>query len=164
MSEFKTWLEAVEADFPDEPWTREALINEAQRTHFVGPLPPGFEFLSGAILDLGFEYLGLPPEEVARIRLAFVSHGLAVPGTSHRLRNQRPAHSLVEPADGTEEATLPSHWRQGVVVIGNDDRYSWIGNRGLERLGKIDLSHYEDACDGWRLKDDQAAPPPSPPA
>lgn len=158
MSEFKTWLEAIEADFPDDPWTREALVNEAQRTHFIGPLPAGFEFLRGAILDLGFERLGLPPEELARVRLAFVSKGLAVPGTGHRIRNQRPAHSLVEPTDWTEQATLPGHWKEGVLVIGNDDRYRWIGRRvALEQLREVDLRDYEDTGDGWLLKRDLAA-------
>jgi hypothetical protein len=165
MSEFKTWLEAIEADFPDDLWTREALVNEAQRTHFIGSLPPGFEFLRGAFIDLGFENLGLPPEELARVRLAFVGGGLAVLGTSYRLRNQRPAHSLVEPANGTEKATLPAHWRQGVLVIANDHRYSWVGKRlALELLSSLDLRDYADAGDGWRLQDDQAARPPSPPA
>jgi hypothetical protein len=154
MAEFKTWLEAIEADFPDDLWTREALVNEAQRTHFIGPFPAGFEFLRGAILDLGFEKLGLPPEELARVRIAFVSKGLAVPGTGHRLRCRRPAHSLVEPADGTEEATLPGHWKEGVLVIANDDRYSWIGKRvGVEHLREVDLRDYADAGDGWRLRD-----------
>ena len=164
MSKSKTWLDAIEANHSDS-WTREMLIQEAQRTHFIGNLPAEFAFLRGAILDLGFEKLGLPPEELAKVRRAFISSGLAVPGTSHRLRNLRPAHSLVEPTDWTEGATLPGHWREGVLVIANDDRYSWIGKRvGLEQLREVDLRDYEDAGDGWRLKDGQAAPPPSPPA
>jgi hypothetical protein len=163
VSEFKTWLEAIEAIHTD-PWTREMLIREAQKTGFRRPLPSGFAFLGEGFVCLGFENLGLPAEEEWRLALAFVAGGVAVPGTAYRLRNVRPLRSVVEPTDWTEQATLPAHWKQGVLVMGRDDRYSWVGKRlALERLGKIDLHDYEDAGDGWRLKDGQAAPPPSPP-
>jgi hypothetical protein len=160
MSKFKTWLEAIEADFPDKPWLQEMLIREAQKTGFRRPLPPGFAFFGEGFVCLGFECLGLPIEDEWKLAVAFVASGVAVPGTAYRLRNVRPLRSVVEPTDWTERATLPVHWRQGVLVMGWDSRYSWIGRRaGLERLGKIDLSDYEDTGDGWRLKDDQAAPP-----
>lgn len=164
MSEFKTWLEAIEADFPYKPWLREMLIREAQKTGFRKPLPPGFEFLGGGFVCLGFECLGLPAENEWNLAVTFVSGGVALPGTPYRLRNVRPFRSFVEPTDWTERATLPDYWRQGVLVMGHDGRYSWIGKRlGLERLGNIDLHDYEDVGDGWWLKDGQAAPPPSPP-
>jgi hypothetical protein len=162
MSEYKTWLEAIGADFPDKPWLRELLIREAQKTGFGRLLPPGFEFLGGGFVCLGFENLGLPAED--EWKLAFVASGVAVPGTPYRLRNVRPLRSVVEPTDWTERATLPVHWRQGVLVMGWDNRYRWIGRQvGMGRLGKIDLRDYEDAGDGWLLKEGQAAPPLSPP-
>jgi hypothetical protein len=153
VSEFKTWLAAIEANHTD-PWTREMLIREAQKTGFRGPLPPGFEFFGGGFVCLGFENLGLLPEDEWKLAVAFVAGGVAVPGTPYRLRNVRPLRSVVEPTDWTECATLPVHWRQGVLVMGWDNRYRWIGRQvGLERLGKIDLRDYEDAGDGWTLKD-----------
>jgi hypothetical protein len=163
MSEFKTWLAAIEAGFPDQPWLRELLIREAQKTGFHRPLPPVFEFLGGFVC-LGFACLGLPAVDERKLAVAFVAGGVAVPGTPYRLRNVRPLRSVVEPTDWTEQATLPAHWRQGVLVMGRDNRYSWIGKRvGVDQLGKMDLCDYEDAGDGWRLKDGQAALSPSPP-
>lgn len=164
MSEFKTWLEAIEADFSDKPWLRELLIREAQKTGFSRPLPLGFQFLGGGFVCLGFECLGLSAEYEWKLAVAFVAGGVAVPGTPYRLRNVRPLRSVVEPTNWTERATLPVHWRQGVLVMGRGDRYSWVGKRlSFDRRGNIDFRDYEDAGDGWRLKDDQAAPPPSPP-
>jgi hypothetical protein len=154
MTDFKTWLEAIEADFPDKPWLQEMLIREAQKTGFGKRLPPGFTFLGEGFVCLGFENLGLPSEDEWKLAVAFVASGVAVPGTPYRLRNVRPLRSVVEPTDWTERATLPAHWKEGVLVMGRDDRYSWIGKRvALEQLGKIDLRDYEDAGDGWTLKD-----------
>lgn len=164
MSEYKTWLEAIEANHTD-PWTREMLIREAQKTSFRRPLPRGFAFLGEGFVCLGFECLGLLAEDEWSLAVAFAAGGVAVPGVPYRLRNVRPLRSVVEPTDWTERATLPAHWRQGVLVMGWDNRYRWIGRRvDLERLGKIDLRDYQDAGDGWRLKDDQAAPPPTHPS
>lgn len=161
MSEFRTWLEAIEANHTD-PWTREMLIREAQKTGFRKPLPSGFEFLGEGFVCLGFECLGLPAEDEWGLAVAFVAGGVAVLGTPYRLRNVRPLRSVVEATDWTERATLPAHWKQGVLIMGWDNCYRWIGKRvALERLGNIDLGHYEDAGDGWRLKDRQAAPHPS---
>lgn len=152
MVEFKTWLEAIDSN-SFAPWTREMLVREAQRTHFVGSLPAGFEFLRGAIVDVGFERLGMADQELRELRLAFVGAGVVVPGTPYRLRCVRPARSVVEPADGTEGGTLPAHWRQGVVVLGHHERYTWIGKLvPTDRRGGLDLSVYEDAGDGWVLK------------
>ena len=110
-----TWLDSILARGFDEG-TREMLVNEAQRTRFPGHLPPGFECLQGTFLDLGFENLGLSAEALALVRLAFVGVGVAVPGTPYRLRHARPFFSYVEPADGSEGATLPAHWREAVIV------------------------------------------------
>ena len=106
-----TWLDAIDARGFDA-WTRTMMIREAQRTRFPGELPPGFECLRGPFVDLGFDRLDLEAAELEAVRLAFVGVGVAVPGTPWRLRFVRPVLSVVEPADGSEAATLPGHWRQ----------------------------------------------------
>jgi hypothetical protein len=152
MSDFKTWLQAIDAN-KFGPWTREMLIREAQRTHFVGSLPTGFEFLRGAVADLGFDKLGLADQELNELRLAFVGTGVTIPSTSYRVRCFRPAQSVVEPADGTEQATLPVHWRQGVIVLGHHERYTWLGRLvPQDQLGGLDLGNYEEDGDGWLLR------------
>ena len=151
MGEFKTWLECIEANHFDE-WAKETLINEMPHTHFVGALPSDMAFLRGAFVDLGFENLGLSSEEYRKVMLAFGGTGVHVPGTAYRLRHATPGHSLVEPADGTEQAALPAHWRQAVFVMGNDERLTWIGKRVRpDQVGRIDRSHYRDIADGWEL-------------
>ena len=114
-----TWLDAIDSNGFDE-WTRMTLIIEAQRTKFPGELPAGFGFLGGGFVDLHFESLGLAAADLDAVRLAFVGVGVRVPGTEYRLRNVRPFRSLVEPASGDESATLPGHWREGVVVVAHD--------------------------------------------
>ena len=114
-----TWLDAIDANGFDE-WTRTTLIIEAQRTRFPDDLPPGFEFLRGPFVDLGFDHLGLAAAELEAVRLAFVGVGVRVPGTDYRLRNVRPGRSLVEPASGDESVALPDGWRQCVVVFATD--------------------------------------------
>lgn len=161
MTTFRTWLEAIDSN-NFGPWTREMLIREGQRTHFVGSLPAGFTFLLGAIVDLGFERLGLSDPELREVRLAFIGGGVAVPGTLLRLRCFRPTQSVVEPNDGTEKATLPNYWRQGVLVLGHDEKYTWVGKRvGLNRLRVAD-HEYEDAGDAWVLKAREIGPPGHP--
>jgi hypothetical protein len=112
-----TWIAAIKANGFDGQ-TRRLLVTEAQRTQFPGDLPVGFEFLRGSFVDLGFENLGLPEEELDAVRLAFVGCGLAVPGTGCRLRHLRPGYSVVEPMDGSEAATLPDQWKDFIVVPG----------------------------------------------
>lgn len=151
MTTFTTRLETIDANNFD-PRMREMLIQEAQRTHFTGSLPDGFAFLRGAFVDLGFQHLGLDDHELRKVRLAFVGTGVAIPGRTYRLRNARSLLSVVEPADGSEQATLPVHWRQGVLVLGHDDRHNWIG-KGVpgEWIAGVDLTAYADAGDGWSL-------------
>ena len=123
-----TWLDAIEARGFDG-WTRTQMIREAQRTRFPGDLPPGFECLRGPFVDLGFDRLGLAAAELDAVLLAFVGIGVAVPGTPWRLRFARPVQSVVEPADGSESATLPGYWREGVSVTGLDGHSTWVENR-----------------------------------
>ena len=150
---FKTWLECIEANHFDESIT-EMLINEMPHTRFTGGLPSDMAFLRGAHVDLGFENLGLPAEEHRKIMRAFGGTGVVVPRTSWRLRFAylHGPDSVVEPVDGTEQAALPNYWRQAALVVGNDDRLTWIGKRVRpEQIGNVDLRLYRDAGDGWEL-------------
>jgi hypothetical protein len=156
MDRRQTWLEATEAH--GDPLILEAVIGEAGRVHFVGDLPDGFRFLRGAFIDLGFEHY---PEavDVRGIARAVVGTGVLVPDTPFRIRTAHTAHTCVEPAYGSETAALPREWKQFVVVIGNDDRWSWVGKRVTpERTGGVDLSKYQDDGDGWALKVSERPP------
>lgn len=159
MDTQKTWLEATES--LGNPMIVEAVIGEAGRVHFVGDLPAPFRFLRGAFIDLGFEHYS-GPEEAKKVARAIVGTGVLVPGTPFRIRTAHTAHTYVQSADGSETAALPTDWKQFVVVIGNDDRFSWVGKQvRSERTGGVDLSKYQDDGDGWALVDDpsQVAPP-----
>jgi hypothetical protein len=148
----KTWLDAIEANGFDGR-TRQMLVTEAQRTRFPGELPGVFQFLGGGFVDLGFENLGLPEEELDAVRLAFVGTGVMVPRTGYRLRHLRPGYSVVEPVDGSEAVTLPDQWTEAVLVLGHDEKYTWIGKRVPPGwLAEVDLNGYKDAGDGWVSK------------
>ena len=64
----------------------------------------------------------------------------------------------IKPADGSEKATLPANWQQGVYVLDADDNATWIGKRVredqlpgiLERARRLD--GYKDLGDGWVLE------------
>jgi hypothetical protein len=148
---FKTWLEAIEKL---EPYSAESVIREAPHTHFVGDLPPGFEFLRGAYIDLGYENLGTPPAEVDALNKALLGTGLAVAGTQFRIRTEKGGHTIVEPADGSEIACLPPDWKQAVYAfdIGND-KYTWIGKKvRLDQIRNFDRNLYDAEPDGFSLK------------
>jgi hypothetical protein len=75
-------------------------------------LPKELGFLSGSLCDLGFDKLNVPAGEIEQIYLAFCGQGVAVPGTSYRLRHSvMSLYTFVEPASG-HEMTLPLNWRQ----------------------------------------------------
>jgi hypothetical protein len=148
---FKTWLEAIEKL---EPYSAESVIREAPRTRFVGDLPPGFEFLKGAFINLGYENLGLPPAEVDALNKAILGTGLAVAGTQFRFRTERGFHTIIESADGSETASLPADWKQAVYVfdIGND-KYTWIGKKiRPDQMRNFDRNLYDAEPDGFSLK------------
>ncbi len=111
---FKTWLERLESNRFDE-WTRDRMIEEMPHTYFAGYVPPVLAFLQGRFVDLGFENLGLSSQDLRRIMLAFGGSGVCIPGTQLRMRFAYP-HATIEPADGSEAATLPAWWKEGVLV------------------------------------------------
>lgn len=132
---FRLWLESVEPS-PE----RQMVLLEAPHTRIVGDLPAGFDFLKGEFVDLGFEDLPLPQPEKMAVYRAFMGKGVGVPGTHFRLRQDFPGSTLVEPADGTEQASLPDEWRGAVVVIGDGNDILYAGDLvNSERLPKAGL-------------------------
>ena len=142
-----TWLERVDANRFDE-WTTGRMISEMPHTFFLGILPAALAFLQGRFVDLGFENLGLAPQETRAIMLAFGGAGVCIPGTQLRMRFVYP-HAAIEPADGTETATLPSLWKEGVLVADDQGVPTWIGKRVRpDQTAGFDLTGYKDAGEG----------------
>lgn len=89
--------------------------------------PLELAFLRGDT-DLGFENLGLNAQQQRTLIVAFQSDGVAVPGTTYKLR--KPTNSsvaVVEPATG-HELVLPDNWKQGVYAL-TGNVYTYIGKK-----------------------------------
>jgi hypothetical protein len=104
------------------------LVEAAAHTSFRAPLPPELSFLAGRLVGLGFENLGLGPQRFNDFLRAFSGTGIAVPNTSWRLRFAYP-QALVEPADGSEQETLPDWRREAVLVTDNPFVPTGVGKR-----------------------------------
>jgi hypothetical protein len=79
---------------------------------------------------------------------------LAVGGTKYRFRTEKGFHTIIEPIDGSETASLPPDWKQAVCVfdVGND-KYTWIGKKVWpDQVGNIDYNLYDAEPDGFSLK------------
>jgi hypothetical protein len=143
----KTWLERVEANRFDE-WTQQRMVSEMPHTYFPGYLPLVLMFLKGRFVDLGFENLGLSPQEHRGIMMAFGGTGVGIPGTQMRMRFAYP-HAEIEALDGSETATLPAWWKEGVLVIDDQGRAAWIGKRVRpDQTTGFNLQGYKDAGEG----------------
>lgn len=143
----ETWLESVEANRFDD-WTRERIINEMPHTYFMGFLPRELLFLQGRFVDLGFENLGLSSQDRRNIMMAFGGTGVCIPGTQNRMRFAYP-HATIEPVDGSETATLPAWWKEGVLVIDNQSVPTWVGKRvRADQTAGFDLQGFKDAGEG----------------
>jgi hypothetical protein len=60
-------------------------------------------------------------------------------------------YTLVEPSQG-QEPELPAHWQQAVVVVSDQDEFTWIGKRVRpDQIGNVDFGRYRDTGDGWLL-------------
>jgi hypothetical protein len=157
---FKTWLEHIEELHLDE-WTKEQMIKEMPHTRFGGGLPPELDFLNGAFVDMGFENFG-NTEETQRVFRAFGSTGVLVPGTRYRLRHASPGATQIEPADGTEQVSLPNDWKSCVMVMDMNDRFTWVGKKVRpDQTGPnappTNQNGYRDMGDGWALEDEAPA-------
>lgn len=145
-TEFLTWLEAQEDVRPD---IFESVLQELPRLGFISQIPPELDFLGqrGSFVDLGFKYLPLSKPDLRAILLALVGRGVVLPGTQWRLRVLSAMRGVVEPVDGNEQVTLPTNWKQGVMVSGTNNKLSWVGKLfPHDRLE--DLSNYQDVGDG----------------
>jgi hypothetical protein len=125
MVRFKTWLESVERLEAD---LHESMLMEAVHTPFQTPLPQELSFLAGRFVDLGFENLGLGPTKFNDFLRAFSGTGVAVPNTNWRLRFAYP-FAVAEPADGSEQETLPDWWKEAVLVTDDQFLLTWVGKR-----------------------------------
>lgn len=132
---------------------QERLIREAPHTRISGPVPLVLSFLAGpgSIVDLGFEDLGLKKTgEDIPIYNAFSGIGVAIPGTTWRLRHERALFTVIEPIDGTETAVLPAYWQEAVLVLGPNSQATWVGKRVNDtRRAGFDLTNYIDVGSGW---------------
>lgn len=143
----KTWLERLEFDRFDD-WTKERMIAEMPHTYFKGFLPLALMILQGKFVDLGFENLGLSSSDHRKIMLAFGGTGVCIPDTQYRMRFVYP-HAEIELIDGSETASLPSWWKEGVLVIDDHEVPAWVGKRvRLDQTAGFDLQSYKDAGEG----------------
>lgn len=134
---------------------REFLLSEIPQTQVRDVLLPQLQFLANSTVDWGFEDLGLAKPEYEALKLHLYDRGLLIPGTEYKFRYPGIVNIVVvEIAEG-DELSLPPHWKQGVLVLGAGDRFTWIGKKVRdERYGgpdAIDFTHYRDDGDGWTL-------------
>jgi len=125
-----------------------SIIREAPHTRVEGSLPPELAFLGGAahIVDFGLENLGLGEAGYKAVYAAFIDQGVALPGTPYKLRYTRTGHTVVERTTAGEELlTLPEYWAEAVLVLGANDKPTWIGER-------VRPEQYE-GC--WRDRNDE---------
>ena len=142
MVRLRTWLESVER--LETGFRRPLLVEAAAHTSFQPPLPSELSFLAGRFVDLGFENLGLGPQKFNDILRAFSGTGVAVARTNWRLRFAYP-YAVVEPADGSEQETLPDWWKEAVLVT--DDQFvpTWVGKRVRpDQTAGFSLQGYRD--------------------
>jgi len=146
----KTWLERLEANRYDD-WTKEHMIKEMPHTYFLGYLPIALAFLQGRFVDLGFENLGLSAPEYRAVVLGFGGSGVCIPGTQLRMRFAYP-HAVIEPVDGKETATLPTCWKEGVLVVDDQGVPTWVGKKVRpDQTAGFDLKQYQDSGEGLTL-------------
>jgi hypothetical protein len=102
----------------------------------------------GRFVDLGFENLGLSAPEYRAMLLGFGGSGVCIPGAQWRMRFAYP-HAVIEPVDGSETTTLPSCWKEGVLVVDDQGVPSWVGKKVRpDQTGGFDLQQYQDTGEG----------------
>jgi hypothetical protein len=142
MERFKTWLDSVER--LDVGYRQSLLCEAAAHTSFQVPLPSELSFLAGRFVDLGFENLGLGPQKYNDFLRAFSGTGVAVPNSTWRLRFAYP-YAVVEPADGSEQETLPDWWTEAVLVTDEHFIPTWVGKRVRpDQTAGFNLQGYRD--------------------
>lgn len=90
-------------------------------------LPPELSWLDGHV-DLGFENLGIPSQQQQVLKAAFHGDGVAVPGTTYKLRHlPNSTMAIAERATG-QEPVLPENWKQGAYTLAGN-LFTYIGKR-----------------------------------
>jgi hypothetical protein len=90
-------------------------------------VPPELAFLQGDV-DLGFENLGLSPQQQHSLRVAFEGDGIAVPGTTYKLRHlPKSTIGVVEPSTG-QEPILPGDWKQAACTL-TGNVFTYVGKK-----------------------------------
>lgn len=106
----------------------EYLIREAPHVRFLrSSVPDSLAFLRGELVDLGFENLGLDVDRFSSVASAFIGDGVGIPGTGLKMRKDSRGVAVVVPDDGVS-VFLPENWREGVWVLGSDDKPSYVGS------------------------------------
>lgn len=141
------WYTGLDA-FPPE--TREWMLeSSAEGLYLHGEIPDEVSFLKGNFVHLGLAHLGLEISERRMLEDAFASTGVIIPNTNYRLRFTY-MRSIIEPVDGTEKATLPSCWKEGVLVrVG--DKFTWIGKRVPLTGFDVNLNDYVEKDGGYEI-------------
>jgi len=143
----RTWLDRLEAK-RFEDWTKEHILKDMPHTYFLGYLPVAVAFLQGRFVDLGFGNIGLSRPDFQAIVLGFGGSGVCIPGTQFRMRFAYP-HAEIEPIDGSETATLPACWKEGVLVVDDQGQPTWVGKRVRpDQTAGFDLQQYQDSGEG----------------
>ena len=106
------------------------VLTEAPHTSFKNnAIPDDLKFLSGSMVDLGFEDLKLTDDDFKAVQMAFVSTGVAIPGTKFKLIWKGGPRSAVEPIGVDEQIiALPHYWKEAVLVLGPNDELTWVGS------------------------------------
>ncbi len=102
---------------------------------------------------MGFENLGLPPQQQHALRIAFEGDGVAVPGTTYKLRRlPNSTVGVVELATG-QESLLPGNWKQAVYTL-TGNVFTYVGKQ-VRRNDQLPPnfepaadSNYKDVGDG----------------
>lgn len=133
----------------------EAIIKEAPHTTFSDDIPKEFLFLTGRMVDLGFEDLPVSQKEKEAIYVAFAlksdnipNVGVRIPETSYLMRQINQVQAAVQPvAESITELgpILPTTWKQTVLVLGFKGKPTWLGHLVNERRRSgFDLTNYAD--------------------
>ena len=106
---------------------QESIIKEAPHTRIQNAKDHlDTQFLHGSFIDLGFENLGLTPEQHQTLQQAFVSTGIRMYGTTLKLRYDRTGITKIEPVEGGE-TSLPPDWKEAVLVLDDNNNISYAG-------------------------------------
>lgn len=79
-------------------------------------------------VDLGFENLGLSSQQQQILKAGFQGEGVAVPGTTYKLRHLPDSTVAVVELQTGKEPVLPDNWKQGAYTL-SGNVFTYIGKR-----------------------------------